>query len=322
MKKTISELGFKSSTERISGEVNLRYESAKNPLKLGIKFLDDMFFGITKHDLVLVGAKTGIGKTELVTTIALESARRNKRVYVFALEAEPSEIERRIRFKILAKSYSELYPGRFITYRDFIWGHYPKEFQELDTDFNDVKKEALDNLFTFYRTGDFGIKDFTKLFAVIEKEADLIIVDHIHFFDMETDNENKELADITKSIRDLALISGVPVILVGHLRKSSGSYKKAIPDIDDFHGSSNLAKQVTKAVILENGGPTADGKFVTLIRVVKDRIFGGSTRYAGKVIFDPRTNSYEPEYTLCTIPDGDALVELKKEQWPAWLKNS
>lgn len=321
METNVESLGFSSSANRLQDERLSRYEASKDAIKTGNKFLDDMFIGVTKHDLVLVGARTGAGKTEFITSVAAHNARLGKKVYVFALEAEPKEIETRIRFKILSEAYQKAYPGRFITYRDFIWGRYSKEFQELDKDCEvHLQDGYLKNLYTFYRTGEFKISDFEKIFSVIEKSADIVILDHVHFFDYETENENKELTEITKRIRDLALISGKPTFIVGHLRKQSHNSKEALPSIDDFHGSSNLAKIITKGIVIDSGGPTPDGKFVTYFRIVKDRKFGGATRYIGKMIFDPTTNAYEENYKLCVLTDRNTkIAELSEEDYPKWL---
>jgi replicative DNA helicase len=319
MEQNLSELGFRTSHSRLDKEKLLRDEMGKNPTRLGVTFLDKAFYGLTRHDLVLIGAKTGVGKTELITSIALSNARNGKKVFLFALEAEEAEIERRFKFKYLSERYQDEYPGKYVTYRDFLWGNTSEEFKRIESE--GVHEEYLKNLFTYYRSKDFGIKDFQRIFAAIESQADLIIVDHIHFFDMETENENKELGEITKKIRDLVLISGVPVILVGHLRKPSEFSKKALPDIYDFHGSSNLPKQITKGVIIDSGGTTSDGKYVTYMRIVKDRSFGASTRYIGKVLFDPQTNSYESGYKLAMLTNKDAdLKELDEADYPKWLR--
>lgn len=324
MEKKTKEMGFLSSDERMREERTHRYSMIKNPIKTGIKYLDDMFVGITHHDLVLIGAKTGVGKTELVNIIATNNAQAGKKVYVFALEASPNELERRSRYRVLSKAYKKAYPGRFVTYRDFIWGRYPKEFQELDEEFENLKDDSyFKNLHTFYRTKNFTIADLEKIFAVIESKADLVILDHIHFFDFESENENKELGDITKRIRDLVLISGVPVILVGHLKKPSEQSKKFMPDLYDFHGSSNLPKQITKGVIFESGG-IHEGKFITMMRVVKDREYGAATKYVGKVLFDPETNEYENGYKLCVLEDRETKIKELNEnegEYPKWLKN-
>jgi nucleoside-triphosphatase THEP1 len=318
MEKSLEELGFVQSVGRFADEVKARHDIQRDPVRFGIKFLDKALYGLTRHDLMLIGAKTGVGKTELINTIAVMNAQAGKKVFLFALEAEPFEMERRIRFRELMKALRRANIPE-PNYREWLWGKGTDVVKEFEKNLEPA--EYLANLHTFYRKRDFGIKDFERIFAAIENQADLIIVDHIHFFDLETENENRELGEITKRIRDLVLISGVPVILVGHLRKSSEFSKRMLPDIESFHGSSNLPKQITKGIILESGGPTRDGKFATFIRVVKDRSFGAATRYVGKVLFDPSVNEYTDDYTVHVLTNQDTKLEdLEREDYPKWLK--
>ncbi len=59
----------------------------------------------------MLGAKTGIGKTALATITALHNCQQGKRVHYFALEAEEREIERRMKFQIIADLYDQ--DGKF-----------------------------------------------------------------------------------------------------------------------------------------------------------------------------------------------------------------
>src|SRR5690348_4241502 len=88
---------------RIKGERVERLEMAKRRLSFGVKFLDDALGGIAQKDIVLLGAKTGIGKTTMASIIAESNAEKGRHVHYFALEAEDREIERRIKFRILSR---------------------------------------------------------------------------------------------------------------------------------------------------------------------------------------------------------------------------
>src|SRR5207302_723892 len=84
-----------------------RIEEGERLLTFGVEFLDLMLGGIALFDLILIGAKTNRGKTELATIIATMNAARGKRVHYIALEAEDIEIERRTKYKLLAKLVNE-----------------------------------------------------------------------------------------------------------------------------------------------------------------------------------------------------------------------
>ena len=61
----------------------------------GIRPLDEMLLGFCERDLVLLGARTGVGKTQLATAIAVNLALRGSRTLFIALEAHHREMEDR-----------------------------------------------------------------------------------------------------------------------------------------------------------------------------------------------------------------------------------
>ena len=83
-------------SEGIKNEREERLKNAKENLSFGVPFLDDSLGGIYKNDLILFGAKTGIGKTQLATLVAKKNAGLNKRVHFFAqIEAALSAAKQR-----------------------------------------------------------------------------------------------------------------------------------------------------------------------------------------------------------------------------------
>jgi replicative DNA helicase len=258
-------------------------------LYTGVRVIDDVFGGIKSSDIVLVGAATGIGKTELMVSIALNVARQGKQVYMFALEAEEREIEMRILFKEIAKTS----PKRLV-YKKWYANHY----KELDY-VKAIEELNLKNLHVYYRSKEFTVKDFSREVMLIKENADLIITDHVHYFDLQGENENRELSRTMKEIRDISLLTGVPNILVGHLRKenSYSGERRLVPEISDFHGSSDLSKICTKALILAQ--LKARGDLVpTVFHFPKFRQFGAVRNYVFVCPYDLTKNSYSDKYRM------------------------
>lgn len=299
---TLFRLGFESATKVLENEETSRMALVERKLPFGIKFLDQACSGILPDDMVLIGARTGAGKTEISTLIALTNALNNKRVKFFALEASRGEIERRIKFNILSYLYHDdnmREPGN-ISYRLWYEGKCPF-LKRYEPDFEDYKAN-LSPLMTYYREGSFNINNFSTLVLALNQEIDLIVVDHIQYFDTEGRNENQEYSDIVKKIRDVSQLDRIPVVLVSHLRKSGGGSMPILaPDESEFMGTSNIPKVATKVVTLAPGKSLGDGRFETYFRVCKNRIEGSTNRYVGVCTFDTKTNSYEKSYQLATI---------------------
>lgn len=312
---------FKSSAERIQHERKYRLEIGKKVLNFGIPFLDECLGGILSNDLILIGSKTGTGKTQLACSIAQENIRNGKRVHYFALEAEENEIERRIKYQWIAEKYFQLStrPKVHLCYLDWYKGL-------LDTELNAIEKEVelmyptLENLFTYYRTARFRTEDFLRLALSIQKETDLIIVDHLHYFDHDDMNENKAVKETVVTIRDCALKSGKPVILIAHIRKSDRKSKQIVPDIDDFHGSSDTGKIATKAItIAPSRERRGDGLKTTYVQTLKCRIDGSRQYQTGVLAFNFKSSQYEKPYYIGELSaDGSSLRCLSSEELPFW----
>ena len=98
--------GFRDSQDLIVEEERERIEQSKQLMSYGVKYLDDALGAIIPNDLIVLGAKTGAGKTSLAQSIALHVAQTHP-VHYFALEAENYEIERRIKYGMVSKAFYE-----------------------------------------------------------------------------------------------------------------------------------------------------------------------------------------------------------------------
>lgn len=287
--------GFRSaeiSSDKITGKL---LHAKNNAIFTGIKVMDDVFGGILPNDIILFGSKTGTGKTAMASEVALYNCIKNRRVYMYALEAEEDEIQMRIIFEKVAEKVKAFNPRRKINYKHWKLGRY----EDLNHYYQDCLRELNDfeNLFIYYRKKEFGIEQFVKTVMEVKEDADLIIIDHIHYFDLQGTNRNDALGDAIKKIRDISLLMGVPIIILAHLRKAQGSDFKLMPTIDDFHGSSDLTKICTKGVIMAPGKQQNDMS-ETLFHFPKFRGFSTPSRYLFKCDYNIYLNKYSPTYTI------------------------
>ncbi len=313
-------IGFESSADRIKGEQSDRRELVKRELPFHVPYLDDCLGSILPHDLVLIGASTGAGKTEIARIISAMNARDGRRVYYFALEAEPREIERRTKFAVLCELLADK-GGRVweMNYADWYRGKCDKLIENIDAEADQILTDRYRTLHTYYRGSKFDLHDIKRLFLAIQSSADLIVVDHLHFVDIDDDNENRGFKSLIKVIRDVALGIGKPVILIAHLRKTDRRIKSIVPHIEDFHGSSEIIKAITKAVMLAPAHclPSSDFSIAnTFMYAPKDRMTGanGMVALCG---FDRRLKSYGKKYTLGRA-NGDQFEPLGSKQVPRW----
>lgn len=318
---------FLPSADRIMGERSERLIMAKGRLTFGVKFLDDALGGIMPRDLIIFGAKSGTGKTSLATVAAMANARSGKRVHYFALEAENTEIERRMKYQIAADLY---YRRKLSTHRirflDWYQGAADAELAEFDQEAEAEMQSLTRNLHTFYRFSNFTSDDFCRQLESIKDDTDLVVLDHFHFVDSADDNENRAFKKTAKQIRDTALEFQKPIIVVAHVRKTDRRAGYIIPDMDDFHGSSDVPKMATKIVMIAPDFETRTGSpslWSTYMHVAKCRTDSSVTRYVARVEFSTKTDSYGDAYVLGRATDGGkGFEEIESREWPSWKSNA
>lgn len=312
-----------SIAEDLAGEEVERYAECLRRLSFGVKYLDVSLNGIRAGDLIIVGARTGIGKTDLVTSIALVNALCGHRVALFALEAERREIGRRLKYRWLSqKVFAARAGSQRMNYMDWRDGELRDLTGPFEEEAEHVLSERLRTLTPWYRNGGFSVDDFLEIAEDVHGDFDVLVLDHLHFLELDGVNENRAMKEALQRISDFAVRTGKPIVLAAHLRKSDRRVKTLLPSIEDFHGSSDVPKIATKAVML---APAVDRTSPlpylapTYMSAVKCRRDGARTRHVGLVNYDWRTCSYVEDFQIGVEKKGGEAIELLKiDDWPAW----
>lgn len=313
--------GFEPAPARLVGERMERIELGKKRLKYEVSFLDDYLRGIAPHDLILLGAPSGMGKTDLALSIAASNAMTGRRVHYFALEAEPRELERRTKYALISR---EMYRTKAesrdrMNYTDWYLGDLEVACGPFNAWADDVILKQLSKLQTYYRGAEFTAETLGIKIQEVHERSQLIVIDHLHYIDSDDDNENRAIGGVVKSIRDISLRIGVPILLVAHLRKRDMRAKQVIATLDDFHGSSNITKIATQVVAIEKATGIETDKWwkaPTFMSVLKDRR-GGACPYTALSWFDRRTKGYTKPYSLGRISSSQ-WEEIGVGEQPSW----
>lgn len=319
---------FWPAPARLADERAKRLALAARAVSYHHSFLDDALRGILPHDLVLIGAETGAGKTDLALSIAKGNATAGKRSHYIALEAEPDEIERRIKYGLIVELATAARHPRLgeLNYPDWCFGRCEHVAAEYDAAASALIIERFGKLRTYYRADSFGDEHIRRLFAAARfDKSELITLDHAHYIDLDADdNEHRAFKATVKLIRDTALEVGIPVVLVAHLRKRDQRARRLVPHVEDFHGSSDLTKICTQVIQLAPAHDVTPAKWwsaPTYFAIPKDRR-GGALPFVGLCNFDTRFRSYAPGYTLGRLTDhGTKWDEVRRLDVPRWATN-
>lgn len=321
-------ISFEPVPSRLEGITENRERMASRVIPFNISYLDDCCLGIHPTDLIVMSSATGAGKTTAGMLMASQAALAGLRAHYFALEAYETEIEMRLLFQELSQLMKEEGMWRpDITLNRWIYGKLP-ELGRFETEGKRRVGESLRSLHTLYRPSQFTHQDITRQLMAVKGETDLVVLDHLHYVDADGPNENLEMKKIVKAIRDASLVLEVPMVVIAHLRKKQGPRgHRALPELDDIHGSSDIAKVATKIVMLApcpaiSAGDSERNRHLasTAIQVLKDR-YAGATNYVGLISYDLSSMRYVNEYGVARLaPRGNELLHLFPDELPVWAK--
>lgn len=318
---------FRSASESAYVEIEDRRQSRDKKLRFGIEYLDDACDGIHHNDLVLLGAPSGAGKTQLCCNIALANMNDGKKVYYIALEASQFEIERRMKYPlVMERYYADRYRPQLgkVSYPKWVSGRYVDEMVAYEKSAADFFESAYQDLFLYYKHEKFGLKELVESILVCSSKADLIILDHVHYCDFDGDNENRGIKDLAKTVRDLALQERKPILLVAHLRKADKRNEDLVAGYEEFHGSSDLFKIATKVVTVSPGPMTGEGNFETYFRIPKNRLDMGVARFCAREFFSPKKGGYlneKYEIGWAEQKRKDGFKTIPSVFHPEWARN-
>jgi replicative DNA helicase len=334
----LGKLNLVPEIKNASEQIKLEREKRKDIsiLPFGISYLDDALNGIRKDDFVLIGAKTGLGKTALATSIAMNNARIGKRVFFFALEAAELEIERRIKYQILSHIFYNVTPDSEekrainLNYMDWYDGKIKQQvIIDAESAIEETWTKDFETLKVVYRqNSEYTVENLTAQMSTYQDQADLFVIDHLHYFDFDDQNENRAYKTIMKKISDMAQILKIPVVMVAHLRKSDKSAKSLIPSEDDFHGTSDIVKIPTKIITIAAARSIertpqmiADYSWPTFFRIAKCRTESARCNFPGVVLFSAFKNCYEQRYKIGSLSyDESEWKQIEVGAYPKWAK--
>ena len=309
---------MKNPFRREDFDVQTYWKKNKIVGRFGVPYLDKELVGISKSDLVLIGARSGAGKSSLAKIIY--NANDKSKTALFSLENYDGDVE----MSLLRKEYNQITGSKYDA-RHWQTGDGLKINQDaLNTAIERVK-EKTQGAYIFGRVPpneDPERKTWTietlseKIIWCATHDIELIIIDHLDYLDRDNPNEsdNAHITELMKAIRT-AQEEGAAVVAFSHLRKPIGKVEDlVVPNENEFIGSSNKTKQATQVVLFApaNDGDAESG-YGTWCCIRKNRN-GGIKNQAAKMFFLPETETYKDGYLVYNINYAGTKVDGPIEQ--------
>lgn len=288
--------------------IERRNVSPESVCKYWIVWLDNWIGGILPSELVVIWADSWCGKSEIAYSIAITNAIRGKKILLFALEGDVSEIALRYIQKEIAKK-NDIKTGNYrfntVDYKEYE----DKVFVETES------SDRSRNLYVYKKN---TIPDLAKIQEVINKykhEVDMIIIDHLHYIHhWGREQETVAIGNTMRGLKEITDITKKPIILISHLKRRN---QKDDPTQHDLHWSSNIWKEATTCIliskrekhnlwhIMNEENIVSDNRYSwTVFHIDKSRIGLGSLKIWA--IYDRNAKCYLSKY--CGLLEDESFV--------------
>ncbi len=205
----------------------------------GLGDLDRMITGLNKSDLLILGARPGMGKTAFALNIARNVAvNENKTVCFFSLEMSRDQLAQRLLSSEAGIPSAKLRTG------------------ELDTD-EWVRLaqagEVLSKTQLFLdETPGITVREMkAKLLRM--KKVDLVVVDYLGLMksDVKKENRVQEVSDITRNLKIMAKELKIPLLVCAQLsRGTEGKGSSHKPGLSDLRESGSIEQDADIVMFL------------------------------------------------------------------------
>ena len=238
--------------------------------KTGFSLLDRGLAGMGKSDLVLIGARPGMGKTSFALNIATNVAKQTKKaVCIFSLEMSAEQLVNRVlASEALVNSYA-LRTGE-LTPED--WEHLAVASGELS---------GCDILID-----DTSGMTVTAMKAKLRRVQNLglVVIDYLGLMqgDRHNDNRVQEVSEISRSLKIMAKELMVPVICCAQLSRGPESRTDKKPMLSDLRDSGAIEQDADTVIFLYRSeyyktDETANNQTTSIAEVIIAKNRHGST---------------------------------------------
>ncbi len=215
-----------------------RDKDAASGTPTGFSALDRTIVGLGEGDLVLIGARPGMGKTSFAMNVATNIAKSSqKNVCVFSLEMSAEQLaSRMLSSEALVDSYA-IRSGNLTT----------DQYKKLADAAADLSES---NILIDDTTGITVTRMKAKLRRV--KNLGLVVVDYLQLMQGERNSDNRvlEVGDISRGLKILAKELKIPVICCAQLSRGPESRTDKRPMLSDLRDSGAIEQDADIVMFL------------------------------------------------------------------------
>jgi replicative DNA helicase len=191
-------------------------------------------------ELIIIGARTGMGKTALAVNIALCAAKTKHNTAMFSLEMPATQMLQRIISVESRVSGELLSTGHVPEYAQDKFFSSAKSLVDLPISIDDEPGQTFEK-----------IKSKIKIMNR-KKKLDLAIVDYITLMRSAKKHNSvrEKIMDITISLKHLAIELDIPIIVLAQVNRGTENRPDKMPKLSDLKESDSIAADADKVLFV------------------------------------------------------------------------
>ncbi|MBO7275664.1 MAG: replicative DNA helicase [Clostridia bacterium] len=210
-------------------------------LPTGIRELDNYIGGLNKSDLILLAARPGMGKTAFAMNMALNAAKRTRKTVVFfQLEMSAEQIATRL---LSSEGHIDSKKLRMGTLEDSDW-----------MDMADATKSLSELPILLDDNSGISVAEMKAKCRRLGDKLGLIVIDYLQLMRAPGfkggDNRVQEVAEISRSLKNMAKDLGVPVLCCSQLSRGPEKRPNKKPMLSDLRESGSIEQDADIVLFL------------------------------------------------------------------------
>ncbi len=204
----------------------------------GISTLDEITTGLNRSDLIIVGARPGMGKTSFALNVARNVAvLQNRRVAVFNLEMSREQMVNRFLSSEARVSSKKLRTGNLT----------PDEWSRMAYASGVLCKAPI----YLDETASITVPEMKARLRRL-KDVGFVVIDYLQLMHSakRTDNRVQEVSEITRSLKIMAKELNVPVMVCAQLARTTEKQSNHRPALADLRESGSIEQDADQVLFL------------------------------------------------------------------------
>ena len=289
-------------TEDLKGQFFVKKD--KKQLHLPFPSIDQYIGGIEQGDLIVIGARPGVGKSAFTAQVANCLAKDGFRIGFYSLEMTEKQM-----FARFLSSVSGIPMERIRESEDFANG---EEKEKYNKAVSLLQKRT--NL--FIRVG-------SKTVSEIRRESqymnyDLIIIDYLQLIKPEGNYKNNryaEVGEISHSLKAMALDFKIPVIALSQLNRVSVGKQSKVPTMAEMRESGDIEQDSSVILLMWDDENDQTIKHCKVEKNRQGKRGETQLKYDGTHILFKDSDGFIPSFD----DEDDGFRPIEKDEPLPWL---